>query len=158
MGGRHPNGTLFESPTKFPSGMRSLADWLHTRGLKLGYCSAQLTRIARVAAIPTIAMCLCWASLCTIPLQLKRIVLAWWLSPRSPCARAGLRCVPYLYSLHVVVNVTTSACVLASDDGAPCPCSADYPWPLSVVSQCRNVCTAAQQYDLSDARSGSRRG
>ena len=39
MGGRFPNGTLFESATKFPSGMRALADWLHARGLKLGVYS-----------------------------------------------------------------------------------------------------------------------
>ena len=39
MGGRHPNGTLYESPTKFPSGMKALADWLHARGLKLGLYS-----------------------------------------------------------------------------------------------------------------------
>ena len=36
---RLPNGTLFESPSKFPSGMRALADWLHARGLKLGVYS-----------------------------------------------------------------------------------------------------------------------
>ena len=39
MGGRHPNGTLYASPTKFPSGMKALADWLHARGLKLGLYS-----------------------------------------------------------------------------------------------------------------------
>lgn len=39
MGGRHSNGTLFESPTKFPSGIRALADWMHARGLKLGVYS-----------------------------------------------------------------------------------------------------------------------
>ena len=36
IGGRHPNGTLFESPTKFPRGLRFLADWMHERGLLLG--------------------------------------------------------------------------------------------------------------------------
>lgn len=39
MGGRHPNGTIYESPTKFPAGMRALADWLHAKGLKLGVYS-----------------------------------------------------------------------------------------------------------------------
>eukprot|EP00039_Didymoeca_costata_P030852 m.31736 g.31736 ORF g.31736 m.31736 type:complete len:452 (+) comp8343_c0_seq2:82-1437(+) len=39
IGGRHPNGTLYESPTKFPSGMKSLADKLHSMGLKLGLYS-----------------------------------------------------------------------------------------------------------------------
>jgi alpha-galactosidase len=39
MGGRHPNGTIFESPSKFPSGMRALADWMHSRGLLLGVYS-----------------------------------------------------------------------------------------------------------------------
>jgi alpha-galactosidase len=33
------NGTLFESPSKFPSGMRALSEWMHTRGLKLGVYS-----------------------------------------------------------------------------------------------------------------------
>ena len=39
IGGRHPNGTLFVSPSKFPSGMRALADYIHGRGLKLGVYS-----------------------------------------------------------------------------------------------------------------------
>jgi alpha-galactosidase len=30
---------LFESPTKFPSGMPALAEYLHDRGLKLGVYS-----------------------------------------------------------------------------------------------------------------------
>ena len=32
MGGRHANGTLYESATKFPHGLKALADWLHARG------------------------------------------------------------------------------------------------------------------------------
>jgi len=32
MGGRHANGTLYESATKFPNGLKALADWLHARG------------------------------------------------------------------------------------------------------------------------------
>jgi alpha-galactosidase len=40
MGGRHSNGTLFESPSKFPNGVKALAEWLHARGLKLGVSSA----------------------------------------------------------------------------------------------------------------------
>ena len=39
MGGRHANGTLYESASKFPSGLRALADWLHVRNLKLGVYS-----------------------------------------------------------------------------------------------------------------------
>ena len=33
IGGRHTNGTLFESPTKFPAGIPALAEYLHDRGL-----------------------------------------------------------------------------------------------------------------------------
>jgi alpha-galactosidase len=39
IGGRHENGTLYESASKFPSGMKALADYLHSKGLKLGVYS-----------------------------------------------------------------------------------------------------------------------
>lgn len=39
IGGRRTNGTLFESPTKFPRGLRFLANWMHERGLLLGVYS-----------------------------------------------------------------------------------------------------------------------
>eukprot|EP00937_MAST-01D_sp_MAST-1D-sp2_P005112 g5112.t1 len=39
IGGRHANGTLYESSGKFPSGMPALARYLHAQGLKLGLYS-----------------------------------------------------------------------------------------------------------------------
>lgn len=38
-GGRDENGQLFPDPLKFPGGMRSLADYVHARGLKFGIYS-----------------------------------------------------------------------------------------------------------------------
>ena len=49
MGGRSSNGTLFENAAKFPSGMASLADWMHTRGLKLGLYSDRGTKALPLA-------------------------------------------------------------------------------------------------------------
>lgn len=39
FGGRDAKGKLFPNPKKFPSGMRSLADYIHARGLKAGIYS-----------------------------------------------------------------------------------------------------------------------
>ena len=36
QGGRFPNGSVFENVTRFPSGMRALADYVHEKGLKFG--------------------------------------------------------------------------------------------------------------------------
>jgi alpha-galactosidase len=35
-GGRDANGRILESPQRFPSGMKALADYVHSKGLKLG--------------------------------------------------------------------------------------------------------------------------
>lgn len=39
FGGRNKDGILFSHPTKFPSGMRSLSDYIHSKGLKAGMYS-----------------------------------------------------------------------------------------------------------------------
>ncbi|MGB0918417.1 MAG: glycoside hydrolase family 27 protein [Flavobacteriales bacterium] len=39
FGGRDENGNLLPHPTKFPSGMKSLADYMHSKGLKAGIYS-----------------------------------------------------------------------------------------------------------------------
>ncbi len=36
FGGRNTNGKLFANQTKFPSGMKALADYIHSKGLKAG--------------------------------------------------------------------------------------------------------------------------
>jgi len=35
-GGRYPNGTVYSDPLTFPSGMKNLADYVHSKGLKFG--------------------------------------------------------------------------------------------------------------------------
>jgi hypothetical protein len=35
-GGRYPNGSIYENATRFPSGMRALAEYVHARGLLFG--------------------------------------------------------------------------------------------------------------------------
>ena len=70
MGGRHPNGTLFENHAKFPAGLKALADWLHARGLLLGACvsapwprpTPQPALRARHPPVPRTSMMLAWAS------------------------------------------------------------------------------------------------
>ena len=44
-GGGDNHNSLIPDPQKFPSGIKSLADYLHNKGLKLGFYSdaAQLT-------------------------------------------------------------------------------------------------------------------
>lgn len=39
FGGRDANGNLLANPTKFPSGMKALADYIHSKGLKAGIYS-----------------------------------------------------------------------------------------------------------------------
>ncbi len=39
QGGRDTNGNLFPDPKRFPSGMKALADYVHTKGLKFGIYS-----------------------------------------------------------------------------------------------------------------------
>ena len=39
QGGRDARGFLFAHPTRFPQGMKALADWLHANGFKLGIYS-----------------------------------------------------------------------------------------------------------------------
>lgn len=36
FGGRDTNGNLFANPAKFPNGMKALADYIHSKGLKAG--------------------------------------------------------------------------------------------------------------------------
>jgi hypothetical protein len=38
VGSRLPNGTLLPDPILFPSGMRALADYVHSKGLLFGVC------------------------------------------------------------------------------------------------------------------------
>jgi len=38
---RSPNGTINADPARFPGGMKSLADYIHTKGLKFGVYTAQ---------------------------------------------------------------------------------------------------------------------
>ena len=45
IGGRHANGTLYESSAKFPSGMPALARYLHAQGLKSQTRSVQKTTL-----------------------------------------------------------------------------------------------------------------
>eukprot|EP01084_Bolivina_argentea_P043717 80519_1 len=40
---RTENGTLMYDPTKFPNGMKSLGDWIHSKGLKYGLYSSRGT-------------------------------------------------------------------------------------------------------------------
>ena len=47
---RDTNGVIVADPTRFPSGIKPLADYVHAKGLKLGVYSDRGTRIA--AAIP----------------------------------------------------------------------------------------------------------
>jgi len=44
-GPRDPNGSVTADPTRFPSGMKALADYVHSKGLKLGLytCAGNLT-------------------------------------------------------------------------------------------------------------------
>lgn len=39
--GRLANGSIVEDPVKFPSGIRSLTDYLHSKGLKFGIYTAR---------------------------------------------------------------------------------------------------------------------
>lgn len=39
MGDRDENGKIQPNPTKFPSGMKAMADYVHARGLKFGLYS-----------------------------------------------------------------------------------------------------------------------
>lgn len=43
--GRDANGNLVEDPATFPSGMRSLSDYIHNVGLKFGVCKFLLVTI-----------------------------------------------------------------------------------------------------------------
>ena len=36
---RFPNGTIQPDPVRFPSGMKALADYAHSKGLKFGVCT-----------------------------------------------------------------------------------------------------------------------
>lgn len=36
QGGRFPNGSVYENSTSFPSGMKALADYVHSKGLLFG--------------------------------------------------------------------------------------------------------------------------
>lgn len=36
---RSPNGTINSDPERFPGGMKALADYIHSRGLKFGVCA-----------------------------------------------------------------------------------------------------------------------
>ena len=38
---RSPNGTINSDPERFPGGMKALADYIHSKGLKFGVYSAQ---------------------------------------------------------------------------------------------------------------------
>ena len=38
---RSPNGTINADPERFPGGMKSLADYIHSKGLKFGVYTAQ---------------------------------------------------------------------------------------------------------------------
>ena len=42
--GRHPNGTVIPNPDKFPSGMKALADYAHSKRLKFGLYSSNSER------------------------------------------------------------------------------------------------------------------
>ncbi len=45
---RNPNGTIMADPTTFPSGMKALADYAHSKGIKFGlYSSAGYYSIHR---------------------------------------------------------------------------------------------------------------
>ena len=35
---RDPSGAIVADPTRFPSGMKALADYVHGKGMKLGLC------------------------------------------------------------------------------------------------------------------------
>ena len=38
---RTPNGTIVADPTRFPSGMKALADYAHSKGIKFGLYTAR---------------------------------------------------------------------------------------------------------------------
>ena len=41
---RYKNGTLIEDPVRFPSGIRALADYVHSKGLKIGLYTSQTSQ------------------------------------------------------------------------------------------------------------------
>lgn len=45
MAGRDANGRIYANSTKFPSGMKALSDYIHSKGLKFGMytSSGQIT-------------------------------------------------------------------------------------------------------------------